>query len=145
MKKFVFLFVLFGVITTQSFAGVGDLFSYDKEKINSEMQQLNALEEVVAQTQDLTYDDLMEANNPLVANLNVDSNLMPGFGAEMPVLPAFWWGCILGPVGILLVYVIEEDRDQTMSALWGCVISYGASTVIYIAIWAIYGATLWAY
>lgn len=144
MKKFVFLFVLFGVITTQSIAGVGDLFSYDKEKINSEMQQLNALEEMVAQDQSLTYDDLLEANNPLIANLNVDSNLMPGFGAEMPVLPAFWWGCILGPIGILLVYVIEEDRDQTMSALWGCVIGYGASAIIYVVLVAIYGATVWS-
>jgi hypothetical protein len=136
MKRILFLFVLLSAVSSQVFAGSGDLFSYDKDKINAEMTQLTALEDMVSQSQDLTYDDLLAANNPLVADLNMGYDAMlAAMGANMPVLPAFWWGCILGPVGILLVYVIEEDRDQTMSALWGCVIGYGASAVIYTVLW----------
>ena len=143
MKKLVFLFVLCGVLSTQALAVSGDLFDYDKEKVRTEMEQLTALEEMVAQNQDLTYDDLMAENNPLVANLNPTNNLMAGVGAAMPIVPAFWWGCVLGPVGILLVYVIEEDRDQTMSAFWGCLVGSAASTVLYfVYVLAILGSSV---
>lgn len=136
MKKLAFLLVLFGILSTQSFAGSGDLFNYDKEKVMTEMQQLNALEDMVLQNQDLTYDDLVAANNPLVAEMNFGSNMMmDGMSSLMPVVPAFWWGCVLGPIGILLVYVIEEDKDQTMSAFWGCVVGSAASAVIYTVYW----------
>jgi TRAP-type uncharacterized transport system fused permease subunit len=131
MKKIVFLFVLFGVLSTQSFAGVGDLFSYDKEKVKGEMEQLTALEEMVSQNQDLTYDDLLASNNPLINNINNDASAMLGIN-EMPLVPAFWWGCVLGPVGILLVYLIEEDKDQTMSAFWGCVVGSASYTAFYL-------------
>lgn len=146
MKRILFLLIFFGALSTQMFAGSGDLFSYDKEKVNTEMTQLNALEEMVAQNQDLTYDDLLEANSPLVANLNLNANTMlPGMINDMPLVPAFWWGCVLGPVGILLVYLIEEDKDQTMSALWGCIVgsaSYVAFWVIYAIIWGAWSTTL---
>jgi len=90
MKKLAFLFVLFGILATQSFAGNGDLFDYDKEKVKGEMEQLNTLEDMVLQNQDLTYDDLIAANNPLVDELNYSSNIFMGsMSSAMPVLPAF--------------------------------------------------------
>ncbi len=133
MKKITLLFVLLGVVLSANlFASDADLFTYDKAQVNAVVADLNALEAVVSEDASITYQDLVAANNPLIAGMDADaSNMMNGI-ANMPVLPAFWWGCILGPVGILLVYVIEEDKDQTMSALWGCVASAAGWTVFYV-------------
>jgi hypothetical protein len=124
MKKTTILFVLFSLVfSTVSLAGNIDLFDYDKDKISHEMAQLNALESFVLQNGDVSYDDLLLSGNPLVADLNTESALMlPGMVAT-PILPAFWWGCILGPVGVLIVYILEDDPSQTKSAFWGCLIS----------------------
>lgn len=124
------------LFSTQSFAGNGDLFTFDKEKVESEMADLTALENLVNQNQDLTYNDLMEANNPLVMNLNYESSLMLTGMSAGPVIPSFWWGCLFGPVGILVVYLVEDDRDQTMSAFWGCVVGSLVSGVGYGIYWA---------
>jgi len=133
MKKLTLLVVFLSVIFSANvFASDADLFSYDKEKVSAMVADLNSLEAVVSEDASITYQDLVAVNHPLIAGMDADAaNMMNGI-ANMPVLPAFWWGCILGPVGILLVYVIEEDRDQTMSALWGCVASAAGWTVFYI-------------
>lgn len=140
MKKITLLFVLFGLLfSAQSFAGNGDLFSYDKERVSSEMAELDALEALVLQDQDLSYNDLLQANNPLVLDLNYESSLMMAGMSSGPIIPSFWWGCLFGPLGVLVVYLVEEDRDETMSAFWGCVISgvlYGAGT----GLWWVIGA-----
>lgn len=141
MRKIAFLFILLGVLlSTQSFAGNGDLFDYDKEKIKSEMADLTALESMVLQDQNLTYDILLETNNPLVTDLNYGSNMMLAGMSAAPIIPAFWWGCIFGPLGILVVYLVEDDPDQTKSALWGCVINALLTGVSYGAYYAILAA-----
>lgn len=124
MKKLNVLLVVGGLLLTNLvFASNGDLFQIDKEKINQEMAQLNELESFVLQNQDITYDDMLEAGNLLVMNLNTESStMMPGM-INTPILPPFWWGCILGPVGVLLVWILEDDPPQTKSAFWGCLIS----------------------
>ena len=124
MKKTAVIFVLGAMLmSTLTFAGNIDLFNYDENKINQEMADLNVLESMVLQNQDLTYDDLLQTGNPLVMGLNTDSSIMLPSQINTPILPPFWWGCILGPVGVLLVYVLEDDPAQTKSAFWGCLIS----------------------
>jgi hypothetical protein len=139
MKKFTVLFVLMGLLFSfQSIAGNGDLFTYDKEKVNTEMAQLNMLEDVLIQDANLTYTDLLEVDNSLVANLDYSSNAMMAGMSAGPVIPSFWWGCLFGPIGVLVVYLVEEDRDETRSAIWGCVISAvlsGASSILW-GVWA---------
>jgi hypothetical protein len=124
MKKLTLLLVLIGLaFSNLAIAGAGDLFQYDKEKINQEMQDLNQLENLLVQNQDLSYADLLAAENPLVMNMDLNAEMaLPGM-INGPIIPAFWWGCILGPVGVLIVYIVEDDRAQTKSAFWGCVIS----------------------
>lgn len=139
MKKFTLLFVLMGLfIATLSFAGNGDLFTYDKAKVSNEMKDLTALEEMLVQDQSLTYNDLLEVNHPLVVNMDQNSSMMLAGMSSAPLIPAFWWGCLFGPVGILVVYLVEEDKDQTMSAFWGCCVNAavtGVSYGLYYALW----------
>ena len=142
MKKFTFLFVMLGMLSaTLSFAGNGELFSYDKAKVSNEMQSLTALENMVSQNQSLTFNDLVEANNPLVMNLDYESSMMLAGMSAGPIIPSFWWGCLFGPVGILVVYLVEDDRDQTMSAFWGCVVGSLVSGVGYGLYWGLLAAS----
>jgi len=123
MKKLT-LIALLGLffMNVQVFAGNGDLFTYDKEKVATEMTELNALESMLLQDQSLDYEQLLLANSPLIQNLDLGVNHMsPGMGAG-PIVPSFWWGCITGPLGVLIVYLYEDDRTETRSAIWGCII-----------------------
>lgn len=62
---------------------------------------------------------------------------------DLPLLPAFWWGCILGAIGILLVYLITEDQDQTMKALWGC-LAWVGFWILWWVFWVlILGGSFW--
>jgi hypothetical protein len=138
MKKITLLFVFMSIVFSANvFASDADLFSYDKGKVEAMVADLNSLEAVVADDANITYQDLVAANNPLISGMEADASRMMNGIAEMPVLPAFWWGCILGPVGIVLVYVIEEDKDQTMSAVWGCVASAAGYTLFYVVYYII--------
>lgn len=123
MKKLTLLFVLIGLaFSNLALAGAGDLFHYDKEKINQEMKDLSQLENFLIENQDLSYNDLLASDNPLLMNMDLSADMaIPGM-INGPIIPAFWWGCILGPIGVLIVYVVEDDRAQTKSAFWGCLI-----------------------
>ena len=37
-------------------------------------------------------------------------------------IPSFIWGCVAGPVGVLVVYLVTEDNDETKKALLGCIL-----------------------
>ena len=87
-------------------------------------------------TSDIGQEDLLEVNNPLVTGLDYGSNMMLGMSSG-PIIPAFWWGCLFGPVGILVVYLVEDDSSQTKSAFWGCLVNVlisGTTTGFYYAV-----------
>lgn len=124
MKKQIILTPLFILLFSGFiFAGNGDLFTFDKSVVQEEMAELNALEVMLQQDAELTFEDLLEVNHPLLANVSHDASLMGPNMINGPIIPAFWWGCIFGPVGVLVVYIVEDDRAQTKSAFWGCLIS----------------------
>lgn len=59
------------------------------------------------------------------------------------IIPPFFWGCVLGVLGIILVYVLtDQDKDATKKALLGCIVTAGTFVVVYVAI-AVLGLT-WA-
>ena len=123
MKKIAFLLVIsLFLISNQAFAGNGELFSYDKNKVETEMADLTMLENRLISDQTLNFEQLLLSNDPLIMNLDYENNLIaPGMGAG-PIIPSFWWGCLTGPLGVLIVYLYEEDRAETKSAIWGCII-----------------------
>lgn len=138
MKKLllpVFLF-LFASFTT--FANDADLFKFDYNSVQSEFAELNQLGVMVTANANLTYTDLKLTNENLLTSLRlVPESALPSAVAGEPVagIPSFLWGCILGPIGLALVYIgTEKDKEETRKALWGCV----ASTGSYIVIWVIY-------
>jgi hypothetical protein len=47
-------------------------------------------------------------------------------------IPSFVWGLCFSVTGIALVHFIAEDRDETMKALWGCLVGGAVYTIFYI-------------
>jgi cytochrome c biogenesis protein CcdA len=63
--------------------------------------------------------------------------------SEPPLgIPSFLWGCILGVVGILLVYILTDgDKAETKKALWGMLVWIGVWVVLYVGVFS--ASALW--
>lgn len=125
MKKILLLASLALMIAGSSFAGQAELFSYDQEALNMEMASLTDLENFVAENPGVTMSDLVASENNLVADIS-NSNTFQGFDSmyeEAFGIGGFWWGCCLGPVGVLVVFLVADDSSQTRKSIVGCIIS----------------------
>ena len=143
MKKlFVSIFSLVLSAGTTLFANDSDLFKLDYSAVKAEFSQLDQLETMVTSNADVTYSNLMLTNSGLVASMRlVPESLLPG-GDKYPVLgiPSFLWGCGLGIVGMLCVYIIsDQDKVETKKALWGCITWTLVGSVLY---WGALGGAL---
>lgn len=144
MKKlFVSVFLVFFAGFT-IFANDADLFKLDYKSVQEEFTQLNQLATLVT-TSDLTYTALMLADGNLVTSLRLVSESALPNGEKNPVLgiPSFLWGCGLGVVGMLVVYIVsDKDKVETKKAMWGC-ITWTAVVVVVDVIWwsALWGAS----
>jgi Prokaryotic membrane lipoprotein lipid attachment site len=107
----------------------------NEQSINAEFEKLNKLEQYVASHEGTTLEDVKDTE--LTKDLNLDTNVTNTVAAgDLPAnIPAFWWGCVLSWVGVLIVYLVtDKDKDQTKKALMGCLIGAG----IYIVFWVVY-------
>jgi hypothetical protein len=117
------------------------IFSLDENQLNSVMQDLTNLENYVVQNNGVTYDLLASTSNDLIKNVDNSSTPMgmDNDGGSPLGISAFLWGCVLGWVGLLLVYIItNNDKPQVKKALTGCLVGTG----IYIVFYVIYAAVL---
>ncbi len=142
MKRcYLFLIAIFMVFSSNLFAGSGDLFSYNKEAVASELAELTKLENYVQNNPASTLSVLLDNENSLLTGLNLYSpNSMGLTYGEPPLgIPSFLWGCAFGVVGVAIVYfVAEEDKDETKKAFYGCITSTVVSGVLYAVFWSSY-------
>ncbi|MBN1949813.1 MAG: hypothetical protein JW801_01330 [Bacteroidales bacterium] len=134
MKKTMFTLVLGMLALNLSFAGSADLFSYNSDAVNKDLQPIQELELYVAGNPTVTLAELQAEENGLISDLNLvgnSSGMSTSLSGEPALgIPGFWWGCVIGPVGILVVHLVAEDSAETKKAIWGCLASYGASALI---------------
>jgi hypothetical protein len=143
MKKISLLFGALLVFFTASLkASTADLFAYNEQVVSAKMADLNELEKVVKQNEGITLSELKEKKLATLNLDNVKSDVVLGglMTMEPPLgVPSFVWGCVLGWVGILVVYLITEDKEETKKALYGCLVQGGVGVVFYvfyIVLWA---------
>ncbi len=111
------------------------ILKMDEKSIDAEFEQLNKIEQYVKTNKGVTADDVK--NTELAKDLKLDTNVTAAVAPEeLPLgIPAFWWGCVLGVIGVILVYVLtDKDKEQTKKALIGA--------LIWIAVWVLW-AVLW--
>lgn len=141
MKKVLLTLITGMFITTLAMAGNADVFSYDADQVNQEMAQLQSLEDFVAVNPGVTLSNLEAENNALVSDLNLASGDFAGVGGMSgePALgiPSFLWGCVLSWVGVLVVYLVTDDNEETKKAFIGCIVG----TLFYVVLEIIYYVT----
>lgn len=147
MKKLSILSVILLIaFTVNTFAEDPGLFTYDKSTVESEMASLNQLESYVYDHPGITFEELKEEGNPLateIAGPNSLNSLNLMYEKALGI-GGFWWGCCLGPAGILVVYLVTEDKAETRSSIIGCVVGsllYGGSWAVYV--WGFNGGYYW--
>ncbi len=142
MKKILSIFSILTLCYSLSFAA--EPLNYEPQKINSEFEQLNKIEQYVQNNEGTTLESLK--NNPLLENIKIADNASNSIvSGELPGgIPAFWWGCVLSWVGLILVYVItDKDNAQTKKALLGCLVSGGLYILWWVFVVAIGGRSFW--
>lgn len=113
-------------------AGEADDFKINKAQVQDEFADLYLLEQSVVDHNFMTLTE-MENNNLLsaeFASMNLSSNMMMESALG---IPGFWWGCIFGPIGILIVYLVtDNDRAEVKSSFTGCIVGTAVSAVLYL-------------
>ncbi len=125
MKKLIILssLIIF-LFAGKTYAGEPGLFTYDKSVVETEMASLNDLEQFVLDHPAITLSGMVANGNPMassVAGPNSFSALNLVYEKALDI-GGFWWGCCLGPAGILVVYLVSEDKAETRSSIIGCVV-----------------------
>lgn len=146
MKKLLSLLLLTIFSVSFSFATEPqNEFEFNQDEISQEFGKLNQIESYV-QKNDVTLDELKAEKADLVAGIELNNDATAALSAgDLPGgIPAFWWGCVLAVLGVVLVYVLtDQDKDQTKKALIGCLVFAGAWVVYYVVIVAIIGRSFW--
>lgn len=112
----------------------------NEQSINSEFEKLNKLEQFVNTHEGTTFEDVKDSE--LTKDLNLDTNVTNTVASgDLPLnIPAFWWGCVLSWVGVLVVYLVtDKDKDQTKKALMGCLVSAAVWVLYYIVVLGVIG------
>ena len=110
----------------------------DEDALNEAMQELDDLDEFLVENAGVTYGDLLSTGSDLIHNVDHAAAPLGMDGSEEPPLgiPSFLWGCILGVIGILLVYVLTDgDKAEVKKSLWGFLVAVGVYVIIYVAAW----------
>ena len=133
MKKIFFLVVFF-LVSHNVMAKTIALFSYNPEHVESALLNATVLDNYV--TSKHVSADQLNTENPLLINFKADDNL-PALSSDSPLgIPGFCWGFVFGVLGILIVYLVSEDKHETQNALMGCVISYVLGIGCYFLVYA---------
>lgn len=142
MKKLFLLFFLGALVSSASFAGVNaDLFTMDEAKIEAEFAELNTLDAYLDEHEGVTLEELQSSGAAMALNLSPET--MSGLSAMMEAplgIPSFLWGCVLGWIGILVVYLVSEDKDETKKALYGCIVGAVAGTVVWLLVFVVFAS-----
>jgi hypothetical protein len=127
------------VASLSALAGNAELFNYNEAELQSSLSELNQLEEVVLADENATFESLQLTNQELLVDVSEQPSLSDASQGE-PVagIPSWIWGCVLGIIGVAIVYFVTEDKDETVKALYG-LIAYVVVVVIYIIV--VVGAT----
>lgn len=142
MKKILSITSVLTLCVSLSFAS--EPLNYEPQKINTEFEQLNKIEQYVQMNEGTTLESLK--NNALLENIKITDNASSSIvSGDLPAgIPAFWWGCVLSWVGLILVYVItDKDNAQTKKALLGCLVNGGIFILWWVFVVAIGGRSYW--
>jgi hypothetical protein len=148
MKKILFSFLaciaFFGAMASSNptTTVVSNGFNDDLNAMEQEFSGLNALEQTV-DARNVTYNELAAENSTLLNSVTENQDLgnallgAGGKGDDRALgIPGFWWGFILGLLGVLIVFLVVDNdkakKTQVKKALIGCVVGGLVYLLLYL-------------
>ncbi|MDA3816612.1 MAG: hypothetical protein PF486_04485 [Prolixibacteraceae bacterium] len=114
--------------------------SFDESEIYSAFDEISEVSQFI-ETNNASYSDL-EANNYSTSNIMNTAAIASSMQDEKtgpPILSAFWWGCLTGPIGIVVVAVTtDNNKEQIKKSVFGCAIPVGCSALSYALYYGLY-------
>ncbi len=141
MKKMLFVLIAVVAMNANLFASsYAEMASVDENYVENVFSDLNQLENYVVNHQGVTLNQLKLAGNTLVQNVQnspVGALGVLAINGEPPLgIPSFLWGCVLGWVGILIVYLSTNgDKDEVQKSLIGCIVGSASAILFYFVFW----------
>ncbi len=136
MRKVSFLIVLMSLLLSSNiFANSVNVFEYDANKIQRELSNLDLIDAFL-EANDMSYTDLVQTNTSMASTLTFGQTGAFGIQIMEPPLgiPSIIWGAVFNWPGIVLVYLITEDNEETKKAAYGCI----GGTVLVVGCWVGY-------
>jgi len=127
MKKFKLLIVVTGIVicfcllsTEKIYASDDFIFSYDKTLVEEQLSELTAAEQSIDLFGLTSMDQLKTTFDFIVHQPNSDGHHGE---PDHDHVPGFYWGCCLGPIGVLiLLSAHNDDPDAVYQAVFGCLV-----------------------
>lgn len=120
-------------------------FTLDQDALDVALSELIELDNFLAQNEGVLYADMEAEGNVLISDISdISAPLgMAPASDDLLGIPAFWWGCVLGWIGLLLVYILtDQNKEETRSAFNGCLVGTAVSVaftlVYYLVIYEAY-------
>ncbi len=140
-------FCVFAMFSLQmAFANTAVTTIDDEAEIYNSFSNVEEVTNFISNNENATFADLVSANisTEMISNSAAIAGNLTNSAVEPPLISAFWWGCLTGPIGIVVVAVTTEtDKEQIKKAALGCAIPIGCSALSYVA-YAIYAAIIYA-
>ena len=120
---------------------------FDETEITNSFSEIDDLVNYISENETATYSDIEKTNSLMLEGISSTSAmaLWDETNAEPPFLSAFWWGCLTGGIGILIVALTTDgDSDQVRKSVIGCAVPTGCSllsTLAYYLFILAYGTT----
>jgi len=126
---------------------IQSVIGFDESEIYAAFAEVSDLDQYLAQNEGVTYTDIDQENSTLLNGISSSTTLPFSASSDELVLgiPSFFWGCVFGWVGLLVVYLVLENKEQTKKALYGCIASTVVGVVLYVAVFAAAATTTTAY
>ena len=117
---------------------------FNDSEVYSAFAEVSALDQYLNANDGKTFADVSKDNSTILNGVSSTTSLpltAPGKDETALGIPSFLWGCALGWVGMLIVYLVTESKDQTKKALWGCLVGTAIEVAVYVVLIAGSAAT----
>jgi hypothetical protein len=150
LKSFCIFFAVM-MMTMQTFAysisaanaitqsDIQTITQFNDTEVYDAFAEVSALDQYLTVNEGKTFADITKENSSILNGVSATTSLpltSPASGETALGIPSFLWGCVLGWVGMLIVYLITEDKEQTKKALYGCILGTVVEVVIYVVVFA---------
>ena len=131
MKKLLLLMSFALAVVIKVYANDADMFSYDKTAVKAALSELSVLETYVTEHPAIAVVNETKSGSYMINGIELMSSRFMS-GGDVPLgIPAFFWGCVFGVVGVAIVYFVTNgDKDQVRKAIYGC--------IPWVVVWAFY-------